>query len=307
MGRRRKAKPRSGKRAVVGAEESGAPEAGATAATPSAGLSKRAAVLIALAFAVPIAFVVVLVVLSQSSQQPAASTPSSSVAQPKAAIVDQLSVNQPNPDFAEAATSVLGQAGYAVDYFPGEQVTVDFYRDLPRRGYEVLIFRVHSALVGTGEEATDDATLYTTVPYEERKYVPEQAARRLSIVSYYEGGPEYFGITPEFVRSSMRGKFDESVVILMGCDSLKTTAAAEAFLQKGAKAVVGWSGPVSSTHTDDATERLLQHLLVDGLAVADAVAQTMTDVGPDPAYGSALVFDAPESVSSGAGEGYLAR
>ena len=34
-----------------------------------------------------------------------------------------------------------------MDYYPGEQVTVDFYRTLPLRGYDVLILRVHSGIV----------------------------------------------------------------------------------------------------------------------------------------------------------------
>ena len=58
--------------------------------------------------------------------------------------------------------------------------------------------------------------------------------------------------------------------------------------KKGAKAVVAWDGLVSPAHTDAAIERLLQHLLKDGLALQEAVAQTMTELGPDPSYESVL-------------------
>jgi hypothetical protein len=64
----------------------------------------------------------------------------------RAAIIDQLSLTQPNPDFAASATSILEQAGYAVDYFPGEQVTVDLYRNLPTHDYDLIILRVHSGI-----------------------------------------------------------------------------------------------------------------------------------------------------------------
>jgi len=51
---------------------------------------------------------------------------------PRAAIVDQLSLTSPNQAFVQEATSMLEGAGYAVDYYPGEQVTIEFYQDLPR-------------------------------------------------------------------------------------------------------------------------------------------------------------------------------
>lgn len=57
----------------------------------------------------------------------------------KAAIVDQLSLTQPNPAFAETATGILEDAGYLVDYYPGEAVTVEFYRDLPTHGYDLIL------------------------------------------------------------------------------------------------------------------------------------------------------------------------
>jgi len=74
----------------------------------------------------------------------------------------------------------------------------------------------------------------------------------------------------------------------MGCDGLKSDTMAEAFVQKGAAAVVAWDGLVSSDHTDAATERVLELLLIDGLTVEEAVTQTMSELGPDPSYGSAL-------------------
>ncbi len=56
-----------------------------------------------------------------------------------AAIVDQLSLTQPNPDFVSSARDVLARAGYVTDYFRGEQVTVDLYRSLPQRHYDLIV------------------------------------------------------------------------------------------------------------------------------------------------------------------------
>lgn len=53
-------------------------------------------------------------------------------------------------------------------------------------------------------------------------------------------------------------------------------------LDRGASAFVSWSSPVSAAHTDGATERLLESLLLEGLTPTDAVSQTAAEVGPDP-------------------------
>jgi hypothetical protein len=213
---------------------------------------------------------------------------------PRAAIVDQLSINQPNPAFTTTATDLLEQAGYGVDYYPGEQVTVEFYRDLPTWGYKLIILRVHSALGRVGDQPADWVTLFTSDSYRRTWYRKEQEKRQLSSVSYYEDGPQYFGIMADFIKSSMKGDFRDTTIVMMGCDGLSSDTLAEAFVEKGAKAVVAWDGRVSSAHTDTATERLLQHLLVDGLSPQEAVAQTMAEVGPDPSYGSTLLLYPPD-------------
>jgi len=285
-----KGKRRLRKPATPKPQENAPPEGAGRRAGWSADFRDKIAIAVAAAILIPIvAFTVFNFYWSdQPDEQSAAPTVAGPAAGPRAAIVDHLSLNQPNPAFAQTVTGLLEQAGYAVDYYPGEQVTVEFYRHLPGHGYRLLILRNHSSLVGTGVEVTEDAGLYTSEPYSENGHLAEQLDERLLIARYYEGGPAYFAIAPEFVRSSMRGKFDDTTIILMGCDGLRTDALAQALVQRGAKSVVGWSRPVSASHTDAAIERLLQHLLKDGLALQEAVAQTMTELGPDPSYESVL-------------------
>jgi hypothetical protein len=210
-----------------------------------------------------------------------------------AAIVDQLSLSQPNPAFVEAATRTLGQAGYAVDYFPGEEVTVAFYRELPTRQYDLIALRVHSGLARDNGEPTGYVSLFTGEPFSETFHdadtFADAEAGRLGRARQDDGGTEYYGIVPDFIESSMQGKFQGATVILMGCEGLATETTAQAFMDKGAKAVLGWNGRVSAEHTDAATERLLQHLLTDRLATREAAAQTMAEIGPDPGYGSELL------------------
>lgn len=214
--------------------------------------------------------------------------------QPKAAIVDQLSLTFPNPTFVETATDILQHSGYAVAYYPGEEVTVDFYRNLPTHDYDLVILRVHSGIseetdLTTGEKTRREYVgLFTGEPYSETKYSEEEIGR-LGRGTYHEGAPPLFAISPDFIKYSMRGRFDNTLLIMMGCDGLRSDTTAQAFLDKGAKAFVSWSRPVSASHTDAATLRLLEHLLLDGLTIADAVSQTAAEVGPDPSYGGSLL------------------
>ena len=217
---------------------------------------------------------------------------------PHAAIVDQLSLTVPNPAFVGDATATLERAGYAVDYFPGEEVTVDFYRELPKHGYELIVVRAHSG-IGTVLDASGDVVrtlgpaLYTTEPYSKWRHTDEQRELDLLSVAFYSAGsaPEdqFFAILPEFIASSMKGDFDGAAVILMGCEVLTNTDLAQAFIDRGAGAVVGWDDTVSASHTDAATLNMLEHLVLENLSLEAAAQVAASEVGPDPFYGSTLV------------------
>jgi cell division protein FtsB len=228
--------------------------------------------------------------------QPQNQTLSQESSQPKAAIVDQLSLTCPNETFIEAATNILKQAGCTVDYIPGRQVTVEFYRNLPADGYKIIILRVHSAGF-TSEGQPFLLSMFTSEPYSSTEYVYEQLTDQLGCNSYTRPGepPYYFGIMPEFVRSSMKGNFQNSIIIMMGCDGMAYQFMAEAFILKGAKAYIGWTASVSARHTDTATISLLQHLLVEKQTIKQAVENTMKEVGPDPAYNSQPAYYPPNA------------
>ena len=221
----------------------------------------------------------------------------------RAAIVDQLGLNEPNPEFVQTATSVLEQAGYTVDYYPPEQVTVDFYRQLPKQNYLLIIFRVHIARFDEQSLTMEDpvrrqaildafasgAFLFTSEQYDKTKYPEDREKLRLFQVRNLSGSGDtrYFGITPRFIQS-MAGSFDKTVIVLMGCDGLLFDGTAQAFVDKGAGAVVGWNSLVSAPHTDKATQTLLQKLISERLSLGEAVKRTMSEVGSEPGYNNTL-------------------
>lgn len=206
----------------------------------------------------------------------------------KAAIVDHLSISWPNPAFVTECSAILEDAGYQVDYFKGEDVTVEFYRTLPTHHYKLIIFRVHSAYV----PKYLSLAMFTSEPYSKQRYVYEQLRNRVAsgyIEPHQQGDPRYLVITDKFVRSSMEGTFDGALVVMMGCKGIKKCAAT-AFIEKGAMAYVGWDGLVSARHTDQATIRFLKKLLSESQTIAQAVTQTMSEVGHEPEYHSSFLF-----------------
>jgi hypothetical protein len=225
---------------------------------------------------------------------------------PAAVIIDQLSSTDANPEFVSDVTAQIESAGYHVDYVSGSKVTVEFFRRLPRSGYDLIIVRNHvgqlerrpiTALVESngqpsivrGEWTHPVSTFFTNEPYSRERHVEEQRQRLLG-VSYYpppsEDGGRYFGITPEFIAAS-DGDFDGAVIVLMGCGGPGSAAMAQAFLDKGARSVVGWDGLVTAQHTDHAIADFLPRIL-RGEAPASAVASTMATAGADPTFGASL-------------------
>lgn len=217
-------------------------------------------------------------------------------APPTAAIVDQVSVYDANPEFVAAATRLLEDAGYVVDYYPSEEVTVNFYRYLPTHGYDLIVLRVHSTRLLEDEDGNliDEVVLFTSEPYTAGKY-EEQGNGRLAKARYYEGAGPLFGIRADFVTSSMKGGFDGTTVIMMGCNGLDSiNETAKAFVYKKADAFISWNDLISGSHSDAATERLLELMLVVGLDAVEAVERTVAEVGPDPVFGAHLRILTPE-------------
>lgn len=223
--------------------------------------------------------------LSQSQNQ----TTNTDYSKSKAAIVDQLSLTFPNQTFIEAATTILEQAGYTVDYYPGEEVTVEFYRNLPTHGYSLIILRAHSTTGGF-----PSLSLFTSERYDKFKYLQEQLTDKICAVAYsieeMKTGKLYFGITPSFVKASMNGKFANTVIIMMGCEGLNNTQMARAFTEKGAKVYISWTQSVSAFHTDRAITHLLQHFLIEKLTLQESLRETFKEVGFDPVCQTLLIY-----------------
>jgi hypothetical protein len=213
-----------------------------------------------------------------------------------AAIIDQLSSLQENDQFIANVTRELEDYGFEVDLYQGNNVTVDFYRQLPTYGYKLIIFRAHSGILEQDGEVIPRTVLFTNEEYTESRYALEQVYEQLVMGGACQGCPMMFGITPEFVRAQsvvgqatdMDGRFDDTVVIMMGCSGIAMDDMARAFVDKGASVCLAWDRSVELYYVDNATPYLMNQLCSEELTIREAVANTMDFVGPDPNYGAEL-------------------
>ena len=201
----------------------------------------------------------------------------------KVVIYDPLTSNGEEPGFTEACVKLFESAGYTVETFMGQEVTVDLLKRVPR-DCDALILRVHSGVF------EDTVWLFTGERYDNAKYIMEQLADELHIARITPNSDPLFAVGAKFVRHYMKGRLRDTLVVMMGCEGLNSTDLGEAFLGAGASAYVSWDGLVSLPHTDEATGVLLEGLVLDGTRLKEAVENTNGVVGGDKLYGSSLTF-----------------
>lgn len=204
---------------------------------------------------------------------------------PKAAIIDQLSSSHLSPTsqfenqtFIDLATSLLRERFDVIDYY-SDNATVENYRQLPSRGYKLIIWRTHSAL--------DLDSQYVAISTSERElqtgYEQYIQNDQLTLCQILNDPYKYYAVTPKFIREVMNGRLEDTVIFLMSCNGLKPeyVETAAAFEDKGAKALIGWDGWISSADNDDATTNLLSYLINENNTVNDAVSKIPEYSSPD--------------------------
>jgi len=210
----------------------------------------------------------------------------------KAVIIDQLYRDIPNESFQENATKILMQAGYEVDLVTTEDITVDFYKQLPSMNYEFIVIRSHalaiygdkpSSWIFTGEMYSDKKHTFDTmsgilspgVPF----FINDDLERQMN---YSEAAKQrHFMIGSKLIDESMEGTFPGSIIVLGGCETMAYSHLADSFISRGASLVVGWNELVGAHQNDNTIMLLLEEMLVNGLEVDDAVDSVMKDFSKD--------------------------
>ena len=211
----------------------------------------------------------------------------------KAAIVDQLSITQPNQTFIDEATAILEKASFNVDVYNWTSITVDFYSDLPSKDYKLIIFRTHSGILmnATGHPIPGNPVfLFTAEEYNPNRHTWLLLTDQVAPANPWDIQKFYFAVSPKFIRESMNGRFQDTMIIIAGCHGLYSTTLAEALIERGASVVISWDKGVLALYMDRATILLLNKLLTENKTVAQAVEETMKTIGPDPHEGALLQY-----------------
>jgi len=215
-------------------------------------------------------------------------TPSSGSA-PKALIIDQLGLTEPNGSAIADWTTTLEQGGYAVDIVSGLDVNVDLYSRLPGLGYQVVVIRSHSGSRYNREgKIMQETFIFTNEPYEESGYPFLQLKDAVVPVKVTPSSPSYFAVGPKYVTNEGRGTFPHSVIIMGGCAGLRLEDLAGGFVAKGASCYISWDASVSSGYLDRGIGILLSKLMSE--TVESAVSETAGKMGFEEPYNANLKF-----------------
>jgi hypothetical protein len=218
---------------------------------------------------------------------------------PKAVIIDQLYDEMPNEFFHQKATEYLEAAGYEVDIFTTQDVTLGFYKTLPEKNYKMVVVRTHGvtdsgnekSLLFLGERYSEDryiteqllGNVEKATPFLELNFAQKEESSQWVIVNdtyRYMKTPakvtatnsgEYFAIGPKFVNDVMSGEFSDTVFLLGGCSTAKNPSFAKALINRGASSVVGWDDTTSSGDNDRYMLMYLKETLVNKMEEQKAV------------------------------------
>lgn len=200
-----------------------------------------------------------------------------------AAIVDQLSAAAPNTDFIEQVTQDLKSAGFIkIDIYTQDEVTVDFYRQLPSHGYKLIIFRVHAGLLENETGRGNKIWMFTSQSYTRLQFYIAQLRNQVTVAKISNTDAPVFAVSAKFVTDCMSHNFANTVIINMGCSAFYSSEMAQAYIKRGASTYIGWDASVGITYVDDAAMTLLDKLCAQNMTIKQAVNETVKEKGPDP-------------------------
>jgi len=192
----------------------------------------------------------------------------------KAIIIDALSTSYPNNDLIEYMKKALEEKGFSVDILSGENVTVDnlqFKIFSIINDYQIIIFRVHGGIIKNPKNYVGKVGIFTAEPYKPGKHTDLLYMGFLGIgIPFAEKDKKYFVITPLYVLSS-NTKFQRSIVYVSSCYSLSAPDMAEAFIDKGAKTYIGWTGLVDIYKADQALKLFIKEFIEENKTLCEAI------------------------------------
>jgi hypothetical protein len=206
----------------------------------------------------------------------------------RAALIDGLSEDAPNPSLTAEVSSLLRSAGYEVTIFNGSKVNVELFKNLPNMGFTLIIMRLHGGRIQQPIGLFIGSGIFAE-PFREGKYEYEYYSGYFLKGVAYIGGKEYFVITPAYVSEKFQGRFPDSVIIILSCYSMWDQVLASSFIERGASIFVGIDHKADVKYLDRVGLELIKNIS-QGVGIEEAVSKTMEKIGPDPSTGAKLLY-----------------
>jgi hypothetical protein len=140
----------------------------------------------------------------------------------------------------------LERAGYIVDNYRNENVTINLLKRLDDEGYSVIYINSHGFIDSQGSFA-----LFINEKIDSEKINLYKNDIEENNVGYLENGSlaGYLYVTPQFfLLYGNDGLFPDALIFIDACYSGNNTSLAEVFLNLGAQCFIGWNGPVNVIH-----------------------------------------------------------
>lgn len=202
----------------------------------------------------------------------------------RAAILDGLSTDYPNQTFIKSAEEILSHAGFEVEIYAPENITLSLLRKLPLKDYGLVIFRVHGGRIRQPIGLFIGGGLFIErCSLESHK--DEVEAGYLLLGRPFFSNDTYCVAPPHYITDKLEGKFQGTIIIAMSCFTGNDDIMASAFFERGAGAYIGFKGEVSPQYTDAFTVTLLRKTYLEKLPLKEAFDQAWRKLGPDPHYG----------------------
>jgi len=196
-----------------------------------------------------------------------------------AVIIDTIN----NEGFKTQSTNLLSSNGYSVEYYLGEEVTIDLLKSIPA-GYDLYVFRVHSTCIN------NRTWVFSGEKYQANSYPILQITELIHKAKPSLESDYLFAVSPEFIQEYNKNGFKDGVVLMMGCEGLCISDLAEAFCEEGAIIYVSWDGNVCLKHTDQAFLSILESICTRKTTIIKAIDYAQAQIGRDPVYHSSLNY-----------------
>ena len=202
----------------------------------------------------------------------------------EAVVLDVLSKDYPNPEFIKEVRNILESRGFKVHFYDHGNVSLEIFRTLPSRGYELVIIRTHGGRIRqpAGLMSVGGVFVERCGPGDYPEYT---RAGYLLRGRPFLSNETYCVAPPHFISDRMLGRFPSSLIIVMACYTGDNEALATSFLHKGAEAYVGFRGEVSPQYADAFTIQLLRNLYQGNMTLEDAFNQALDLLGEDALFG----------------------